>query len=1397
MNARTLTLTALTTLCAMGSLALANTPALAETTHAFTGSFGPGGPGVGTFSDVGGVAVDQSSGDVYVLDVGAGSVYKFDATGHPVNFAASGTNVITGVGGAGSGESEIAVDSSTGPDEGDIYVANNSVVRIYDAAGEPFPEPLTGGETCGVAVDSSGDVYVGVFPSTVKKYTPASNPVTNADETASMGGLKNICNVAVDGQGNLYAATYYGGVNKYEALQFGSLSATGTLLDEHGNTLAFDPSSDDVYIDEGSGVAQYEASGTFLERTGANILSGSLGVAAIGTGGGERLYAGDGAAVNIYGPTIVAAEPVTQAASEVERTAATLNGTVNPGGIAVSACEFEYRSAAEASFAHALPCKQTPAEIGKGAAPVAVSVSLGGLTLQSGYIYRLVATDANGLTYGAEESFSTEAAVDGVSTGSATEITPDSAKLSGSLSPDGTDAHYYFEYGTSPEYGSVSPALPGSNAGSGGAECVPPGGPKCSPVAAETTLAGLQPNTSYDYRLVAVSSFGTSYGSNEGFTTPGPPRIEGGSSEAVTRTTATLKATVDPDGLATKYRFEYGETSAYGTSVPVPEGELPAEFSNEEVSANIADLRIGTTYHFRLVAVNSAGPAVDGVDRELATVPAVRIDGEFATQVTSSSASLKAEIDPLGADTHYYIQYGFESCSQHPMACVTVPSPEGDIGAGESDVLVGTHLQGLAPATTYDYRVVARNHFGIVEAPDRSFTTQSAEAASGLPDGRAYEMVSLPNKDGAEIGSFNIPEGGLAQAAEDGGAISYIASAPVGENPPRGYVAGSQIFSTRTPTGWSSQDIATPHTVASGAGLGHGQEYRLFSPDLSQGLVEPEGATPLSSEAPANERNIYRWSAASGGFQPLITMPPDEEFTRDGFELRVAGASPDLNHVVFTSYQALTPNASAATQADGLNVYEWTDGKLQLVNVLPKSEGGQATVGKAGLGDGESRDTRDAVSDDGSLVIWTYDQDEFIYVRDTAEEETIPVGQGEYKTASNDDSRIFFVRPEGGYVALDEFDVNSRETTAIAPSGARVQGVLGASEDGSSIYFVGRGIAAAGAHFQANNLYLSHYDGTSWTTEFIATLASADEPDWGGNASHTDLANVTSRVSPDGRYLAFMSSASLTGYDNRDAVSGQPDAEVYLYDSSGAGRLVCASCDPSGARPIGEYDDTPQGSLPQPIDENNVWQEHWLAASIPGWTATDDSSALYQPRYLSDSGRLFFDSLDGLVPHDTNGKLDVYEYEPPVGADGGTQSSLEAPPNDSCTEATVTGSAVYVPAAGGCVSLISAGTESADSAFVDASANGDDVFFLTRDQLSPQDYDNSYDVYDAHACSASAPCIAPAPVSPPPCVTGDSCKPAPSPQPAVFGAPASQTFSGAGNPRAGRHLIRRSPRREG
>jgi hypothetical protein len=132
----------------------------------------------------------------------------------------------------------------------------------------------------------------------------------------------------------------------------------------------------------------------------------------------------------------------------------------------------------------------------------------------------------------------------------------------------------------------------------------------------------------------------------------------------------------------------------------------------------------------------------------------------------------------------------------------------------------------------------------------------------------------------------------------------------------------------------------------------------------------------------------------------------------------------------------------------------------------------------------------------------------------------------------------------------------------------------------------------------------------------------------------------------------------------------------------------------------------------------------------------------------------------------------VYEYEPPTkGGEG----------EGDCTTSTQSPSDVYSPKAEGCVGLISSGESSEQSAFLDASASGGDVFFMTTSQLVPTDVDRSYDVYDAHECTTKSPCFPPAAEVPPACNTEASCKAAPEPQPSIYAAPSSATFVGPGN----------------
>jgi hypothetical protein len=875
---------------------------------------------------------------------------------------------------------------------------------------------------------------------------------------------------------------------------------------------------------------------------------------------------------------------------------------------------------------------------------------------------------------------------------------------------------------------------------------------------------------------------------------PPGPLVLTETAETIQPTTATLNAVVNPEEKTSangelKYHFEYGETASYGVS-SAPEPSTGASFEDRHVTAAISGLTPRTLYHFRLVATNAANQTTKGPDQTFTTLPPVSIDSESASEVASTSARFVTELNPHGLPTAYHFEYGLTTAYEEG----NVPVPDGEAGSGTNDVALSVLAESLRPATTYHYRVVAHNSLGTVDGPDQTLTTQGGETA-GLLDGRAWELVSPPNKRGVSLEAIT-EEGGVIQASEGGDGIAYIAKGPIDAEPPGNRsIADTQLLARRGPGGWVTQDIATAHEKVAGMEIGKLSEYKLFSGDLSFGLVEPTGATPLSSQA--SERTPYR-RGLSGEYTPLVTagnVPPGTQFGGEeskeqpehftGGVLAVA-AAPDLSHIVLSSPQALTPGFVSGGKS---SLYEWSGGSLQLISILPPNGKGEekpaAESGFQSFVGEQDNMVRHAVSRDGTRIVFEA-ENAGLFVRDLSRQETVRLdltekgargaGGGEravFQDASSNGTKIFFTdaaRLTTSATAKEgEPDLYMCELHLVAArlacgltdltvdrnagEAANVLGaVLGVDEAGRYVYFVANGALTAGAAHE-DNLYV--YDTVTNERRLIAILSSNDAPDWGAGPAGvaSNLGNVTARVAPTGRYMAFMSQRSLTGYDNRDSHSSQPDEEVYLYDLA-TNTVRCVSCNPSGARPVGVFDREEFPGLL--VDRPQLWPNRWLAGSIPGWTRVDKGHALYQSRYLANDGRLFFNSADALVPQDANGKEDVYEYEP----NGVGSCSREA----------------------GCVALISSGTSSEESAFLDASNEGEDVFFMTAAKLAPQDVDSAFDVYDAHVCSTASPCPA-APASvPPPCTTADSCRAAPSPQPGIFGAPPSTTFSGVGNP---------------
>ena len=405
-------------------------------------------------------------------------------------------------------------------------------------------------------------------------------------------------------------------------------------------------------------------------------------------------------------------------------------------------------------------------------------------------------------------------------------------------------------------------------------------------------------------------------------------------------------------------------------------------------------------------------------------------------------------------------------------------------------------------------------------------------------------------------------------------------------------------------------------------------------------------------------------------------------------------------------------------------------------------------------------------------------------------------GTASYRDASVDGSRVFFTSrveltnhadtgPEDHYANLYEYNVETGVLSDFTPESAEGGRVLGlvtagenAGEENSYVYFVANGVLASNENANKEraqpgsckeeqgekltgehtcSLYVAHYSGGKWETEFVATLAGGDisggavegdESDWigfegGGLDYDYGPAAHSARVTPDGTTLAFESERDLTNsYDNRQAAGGKCGSagrcsEVYLFDAA-TGKLICASCDPDGSRPVGS------------------------ARLSEGFAGSS-----YIPRNLSQSGgRLFFETPNALVPHDSDGLVNVYEWERPATPEEAAKGE------NSCTSS----SPDFHVSNEGCVFPISNVAGDYDSSFMDASASGNDVFVLTVDQLVPSDTDDRGDVYDVKVGGGF-----PVTVAPPVCTNADSCKPPLSPQPGVFGVPASATFSGPGN----------------
>lgn len=1234
-------------------------PALAGQTHILEEVFGSAAQPSFAYSQA--AAIDQSTGDVLVVERNSQQISRYHSDGTPSDFSALGGHVIDGVGpgadqtpqnGLTFGEPidvQIAIDNSGTATDGNIYVTQNKLsggavqaVDIFASSGEYLGQITAAGASgfhqvsgagqspCGVAVDAAGDLYVGGGnEDAVYKYSPTANPPTNSDFIGTPFTTPHPCSLAA-GIGSSGGALYATDSNSSSEFSGGyvvslkqSSGATNYVVHNHGTPndhpqhVSVDPSTGHVFVTTTGGdgtppeVIEYDVSGAFGPTLVSSFSAGSNGVVVGGSTG--QLYLVLSSQLMVYSHLVPLPDPITGPATEIERTAATVAGTVDTQGEELTECKFEY--GLTTAYTDSAPCAESNSQIGTGTATV--HADLAGLVEEAVYHYRLTVRNVNG------------------------------------------------------------PANP--------------------------------------------------QGKDKTFQTKSKPEVLGLWSEGVGITEAALKAQINPQSAATSYRFEWGLTGAPSyehTTSSIPIGSEP---TSHTVHLFLQQLAPGATYHYRLVAEN--------------------------------------EIGTTNAPDHTFITFPY----------------------------------GAAPES---------------DCANQPFRTGPSV---NLPDCRAYEMVSPVNKNGGDVVVRELSydgsgPGGYVQLSTEGNRLTYTAeySAFAGQ---AANFRFDQYLSTRGGDGWITEGLRPPAVgrVTPEVSLAHtDREFAAFSPDLCNTWFADPDTPPIAVDAQPNHTNLYRrrnCGSNAGQLETITTSSsPLSQSTRHPFvgNSSVQGVSVDSRHVLFVAKGKLTEDASDALAPDAAGaspvqqVYDRFEGVNHLVSVLPsgKPNDQASQVGSGGgslFGEGN---LAGAVSADGSQVYWTATGNNNIregvgniYLRlhpeqgivaDECSEAgkacTLRVSAGGFQaffwSASVDGSRALYGEDDGqGSETLSVFDLQKAEAEEPPRSlvAKDVLGVLATSADLSRIYFVSTAILSGAVNSEGDmagpgkpNLYVSE----AGATKFIATL---DFTDVGQKLPKFNVAyNLVStepygrpvRVTADGDHLVFQSRAPITHYDNADAQGGDPDAEVFLYREDGA--LTCISCNPSGARPVGR-------ELPIPYVQADSTEAivSPTGVSAAAWVPTWEHLLHASNALSADGDRLFFNSNDALLPRDTNGAPDVYEWE-----------AVNA---GRCSGITPS----FFPQNDGCLYLISSGESPDDSEFWEASPDGRDVFFTTSSSLLPQD-PGSIDLYDARVDGGFTRLTVPA------ACEGEACQSAPVRPP--HPTPATSALAGDGNIEPGYAMVCRKPK---
>jgi hypothetical protein len=1064
--------------------------------------------------------------------------------------------------------------------------------------------------------------------------------------------------------------------------------------------------------------------------------------------------------------------PVTGAASAITATTAVLAGTLNPAAKGEPGeWQFAYLQAEGKCEPGGTPAPAAPEHAAGEEKEAVTPTTVESLEPNAHYAFCLTESNPEGRAVGNVQKFTTLSAPPAVDAESASAIKATEATLEAQVNPNNRETTVVFEYaieeGMLGTLGASKVEVPGSINGFG------------DQTVTASTGAVLAPGTFYFFRAVAVNAGGEETAGTPPveFKTATPPETPQATTAEPSATTAVLHGVLNPGapGNPGKYVFFYRPDTTGECQGEGEQSTTEAEAAGAQGEAATGDapkpegpaLLPNTEYAFCVQATNGAGETAISTAQTFKTL-AVKptLSGEEARNVTAETADLSGKLNPNGTDTKYLFEYG-ESTGYGTK------TPEQDAGAGFTETTVTAHLTGLAKNKTYHWRLVATSTAGTTTGPDHTFiypVTGTAEAScaslpeperartekirvernsTSLPDCRAYELVTPPNKNDS-LTTLVFPGVGTSVSRAGDRVIAPVVQCfdePAGCVGARGNSGTPYAFERRL-GGWSTHPLELP-----------AMQFESTQP-ISAGIED--GDAFYTAPLPGNTREGLYATDTTGAFRLIGPLGENATFR----ELSAMIATADLSHIVYQTHNSVWPSFDGGGPAALL--YEYVGSGNARPSLVAVSGEGPDSHDLIGVCKNELLKYLEALAEDGRTIYFEVERcpqggtginagpehavpARELYAR-IDESHTVKISEraatgceetsctnskprdAEFQGASNTGERAYFTSTQK---LIDGASEDESEDSAVNPGcyntkavggcnlyesvcpsrcehpaerrlidvsagdstggGPRVQGVMAVPSDGSHVYFVAQGVLTTQANMEgqkaqdgADNLYV-YDDAKPGQAAFIAQLGSPGSGEAAMWRSGIGFANST----PEGRYLVFTSRQPLT----KDVADGEGPKRVYRYDSQ-TGQMTRVSVGQDGYNDNGQKAEAEITSL----------------GSGGGFPRTD-------PTMSDDGSLIFFESPGALTSTAQEGNRNVYEWH------------------------------------SGQVALISDGRDTSGLVqFLGASATGEDAFFTSADSLVGEDTDTQRDIYDAHVCSVAKPCVPAAAGAPAPC-KGEGCYP--------------------------------------